>query len=474
MMRLVLRCFLGVLVFVALQVVLAGIAGAALPSVSAATACADARDYDSLEAAVTAAVGMTLLISNEQVLRDDLVIPRTVAITIMKGGMIVRRAPAKLTINGAFDAGMYQVFEGFESGGLRFGPGSISEIYPQWFGAAGDGTTDDSEAFNALAASLPPYGAIYNNYANGVYPTIKIPQGNYALATTWNLSFRNDLVIYADGSLKWIGTDDGTMIELKCSSRTKTYNLKLDGNRKAGTFIHQSGDGTSDAKPGKNRLAGKGNVANVIHSNFYLHSQYPQSKKAMFDTIPYPEDTPHRYYYSMDDSTFYSPVWRTGGSYGFCLSIGSSAIAVYHPLMVAPNGIILYSGTISLYSPVFSLQANDKGAIYAVANTYLGDIALYSPYMEHTTKPFFSMDPASTKGSIGHVHIQGGLFSQLSGATRIIDIPPSVAGHIVVNDPKVQSPHGRKIYAPSCSVQLTGTSLGPKYRDYGLEIEKTK
>lgn len=434
----------------------------------------DSRQFGSLQEAVAAARGRTLVISSELHVTADLVIPRDVALSVVQGGAIVRKPPGSLTINASFEAGRYRVFAGFESGGLKFGPGSVAEIYPQWFGAVGDGTTDDAAAFNALATSLPT-GTVNNYYVNGAYPTIKIPQGTYALATTWDLSYRNDLVILADGMLKWTGADDGTMVELKCSNRTKTYNLRLDGNRKAGTFIHQSGDGTSDGRPQKSRLEGKGNVSGVQHHGFYFQNQYPLSTKAMFDTIPYASDTIHTWYYSMDDSMFYGPLWRTGGDHGFCLSVGSSTISVHRLDCVAPNGIIMYtSSEITLYNPIFSLQANDKGAIYVVANAVLGDVALYSPYLEHTTKPLLSMDPAATRGGIGHVLIQGGMLGQLEGATRIIDIPLNVGGHITINDPKVQSPHGRRIYAPSCSVHLTGVPLGEYYRDYGLEIEKSK
>lgn len=459
-----------------LMLLAAGPGGAAAPPLSPASQAyvVDARDHGSLQAAVNAARGKTLVISNEQPLTADLVIPRDVSLAVVQGGMIVRSPAASLTIIGSFEAGRYRVFSGFGSGGLKFGPGSVSEVVPQWFGAVGDGATDDAPAFNALAASLPR-SAVNNYYVNGNYPAIRIPPGTYALGTTWDLSYRNDLVIHADGMLTWTGADDGTMIELKCSNRTKTYNLRLDGNRKAGTFIHQSGDGTSDGRPQKSRLAGKGNVSGVQHHGFYFQNQHPRSAKAMFDTIPYASDTTHTWYYSMDDSIFYAPLWRTGGEHGFCLSVGSSTISVHRMDCVAPNGIIMYtSSEIALYNPIFSLQANDKGAIYVVANAVLGDVALYSPYLEHTTKPLLSMDPAATRGGVGHVLIQGGMFGQLEGAARIIDIPPNVGGHITIHDPKVQSPHGRRIYAPSCSVHLTGVPLGEFYRDYGLEIEKSR
>jgi len=65
-----------------------------------------------------------------------------VPLRIEKGGSIVTTGYT-LTVSGSFDAGLYQVFSG--SGAVVFGK-SIDEIRPEWFGALGDGTTDDTTA----------------------------------------------------------------------------------------------------------------------------------------------------------------------------------------------------------------------------------------------------------------------------------------------------------------------------------------
>ena len=61
-----------------------------------------------------------------------------------------------MTINGAFEAGLYQVFDG--DGNVSFGSSSSVAVYPQWFGATGDGTHDDTSAFEkALQSSKTLY-----------------------------------------------------------------------------------------------------------------------------------------------------------------------------------------------------------------------------------------------------------------------------------------------------------------------------
>jgi len=72
---------------------------------------------------------------------------------------------------------LYQVITG--KGQIVFGPGIIREVYPQWFGAKGDGVNDDTfavqSALNAISASGK--GDLF--FPSGTYKlgSIKIPGG---------------------------------------------------------------------------------------------------------------------------------------------------------------------------------------------------------------------------------------------------------------------------------------------------------
>ena len=46
----------------------------------------------------------------------------------------MKAANCSLTINGPFEAGLYQVFSGFKAGEVTFADGSVKEVYPQWWG----------------------------------------------------------------------------------------------------------------------------------------------------------------------------------------------------------------------------------------------------------------------------------------------------------------------------------------------------
>lgn len=113
-------------------------------------------DYASLAAALTA-IGSdqaTLLIDDEQTLLSNTTIPSNVAIKFVKGCFIVKDSTYTLTINGIIEAFPSQIFSGFSAGDVVINTGAAKEIYAEWWGAAGDLSTDDSTAIQcAIDAS---------------------------------------------------------------------------------------------------------------------------------------------------------------------------------------------------------------------------------------------------------------------------------------------------------------------------------
>jgi hypothetical protein len=102
----------------------------------------DSRDYATIELADAAAyaAGKQLLIAQNHTLTANTVIAS--AIKIIKGGSFTKASTYTLTINGPFDAGLYQVFSGFTTG-VTFSGGLVKELLPEWWGAnAVPGTTD--------------------------------------------------------------------------------------------------------------------------------------------------------------------------------------------------------------------------------------------------------------------------------------------------------------------------------------------
>ncbi len=115
----------------------------------------DVRNYASINAAVTAigSDSTILLVPDAQTLTASLTVPSNIHLVILKGGSIVKASTYTLTISGPFEAGLYQVFSGFSAGNVTFGSGSIKEAYAEWWGAKGDGSTNDYTAFACATLS---------------------------------------------------------------------------------------------------------------------------------------------------------------------------------------------------------------------------------------------------------------------------------------------------------------------------------
>ena len=125
------------------------------------------------------------------VLTDDLTIDENVRLLIPPGAVITIPTTKTLTINGTLDAGPYQVFNCIGTGAVSLSLQSCKEVLPQWFGAAGDGSTDDTAALEDAVAATPAGGVIR---AVGTFKTT-------GLLVEKNISFVTDsLALYGSQS----------------------------------------------------------------------------------------------------------------------------------------------------------------------------------------------------------------------------------------------------------------------------------
>jgi hypothetical protein len=86
-------------------------------------------------------------------------VPAHVTLKIEQGGTITVSSGKTLTINGPFQAGLYQVFAG--SGTVEFGKGSVAEVLPEWWSNnTVPGSTDMGPALNSAAKSISSHGGV--------------------------------------------------------------------------------------------------------------------------------------------------------------------------------------------------------------------------------------------------------------------------------------------------------------------------
>lgn len=88
--------------------------------------------------------------SGECIIGSNLTIPSNIKLKFLNGAKISPNSGITITINGEIEAGFYQIFTG--SGSVT---GSIknTEIYPEWWGAKFDNSTDDTNSINSTLTS---------------------------------------------------------------------------------------------------------------------------------------------------------------------------------------------------------------------------------------------------------------------------------------------------------------------------------
>jgi hypothetical protein len=140
-------------------------AGTALENKSVVTATGSTNvkflsNYATLAAALTAigSSSVTLVIDAGSAVSVDTTIPSNVHVVGAKSGLLTVASGKTLTISGPFEAGALQVFAG--TGSVAFSAGTVNEVYPEWWGAVGDGTTVDTAAMTAAVAAFTTVAGI--------------------------------------------------------------------------------------------------------------------------------------------------------------------------------------------------------------------------------------------------------------------------------------------------------------------------
>ena len=96
------------------------------------------------------APNQTFIVSSSITVNTNTTIPEDVSIVVMSPGKFVIENGVTLTINGALQAGPYQIFECASTSytAISFGSQSTDFVYPEWWGAVADGTTDTTIPMN--------------------------------------------------------------------------------------------------------------------------------------------------------------------------------------------------------------------------------------------------------------------------------------------------------------------------------------
>lgn len=194
------------------------------------TYATSADGYASLNAAISD-IGSTetdLLIKEQLSMTGNATVPSTMRLVIANGGSI-DQSSYTLTMNGQIEANLYQIFDG--SGAIVFGKGSTKGVYPQWWGAVGDGVADDTATIQSAIDSLTSGGTVFFPY--GTYminsSSIKIDGTNRDLSS---ITLRG---IGGDASVLKLAADiNVNVVEATAGDYLVLEGLRIEGNKSRG------------------------------------------------------------------------------------------------------------------------------------------------------------------------------------------------------------------------------------------------
>lgn len=115
--------------------------------------------YTSFSGALTAigSAGGTLVVATSQVVSSNLTIPANVTLKFVSDGRLSINSGVVVTILGPLETPPKWIFQG--SGTVSFTDNhSVSRFHPEWWGAVGDGVTDDRDAITAVATAAKAVG----------------------------------------------------------------------------------------------------------------------------------------------------------------------------------------------------------------------------------------------------------------------------------------------------------------------------
>jgi hypothetical protein len=116
----------------------------------------------------TTAHGTIIVLPGTHTLTTSRTLAPAVTLRVLKGAIIHVQDGVTLTCNGTLEAGPYQIFSWNRTGKVALGAGAMTEVFPKWWGAKGDGTTDDYTALFAMVTSIGSV-PMNVNFTNGTY-----------------------------------------------------------------------------------------------------------------------------------------------------------------------------------------------------------------------------------------------------------------------------------------------------------------
>lgn len=166
----------------------------------------------------------------------SVVMPANITLEISQGGSLSIATGTTTTIRGALIASLTKIFTLNGTGLVSFtGNGTIRELYPQWWGAAGDGpATDDTAAIQAAIAALP---AVVSNFGHSDFTqsnpvacvVLPSPSSYYKTTAPLNITKSGTCLRGANGPVRVENATSGAnVINVDAGSDTILFGVRIE------------------------------------------------------------------------------------------------------------------------------------------------------------------------------------------------------------------------------------------------------
>jgi len=192
-------------------------------------------DYSLATAKTEIGAANKQLVINESItLYDDCNMPDNIAIKVTPNGLI-SLVHSDLILHGDIDAGLYQVFDQDANSTVSFGTNpKVGKVYPEWWGASGDNSTQCAPAIQAAIDSLSK-GDIW--FTAGTY----LVNEEITLDSDIGLRGYNKATIYLDAN------SHTTIFYARQEDNIQISGLIVNGNRDNNTYSTSWPHGTGGA-----------------------------------------------------------------------------------------------------------------------------------------------------------------------------------------------------------------------------------
>ncbi len=249
----------------------------------------------------------TVVLSKDIDPGEDVTIASNVKLVVQDGGAFnnLTTGPHTITIGGGFEASLKTVFK-FGITAVFTGPPKT--VYPEWWGALGDGSTDDHDAINSAIATGQEVS--FNQKSTYIVGSrISSFVGNQKIMGYGSTVKRKDNSI-----TDWDGS--GEIFLVSSVDGVEVYGLQMDGNKSNNSSINK-GDG----------IKFEGSNRNIVE-NTYWHSF---GRDSIVLSAKYTAGSPDTYAPSSDNIITNNRIWDIGlvgmnGGNGIAVTHGSRNI----------------------------------------------------------------------------------------------------------------------------------------------------